>query len=155
RSTAGSFASGPRASACTATHRMPPRSRRRSGRRSRPTESSLQPWRNCARPRLREPVRIAAVTTTVSPVIAQQPAQDGKPGITYRQAGERAVLVEYGEMVFDLALNFLVLAANDALGQQPPHGLVETAPGFRSMLVSYDPFALSSSELVDHLQAVH
>ena len=95
------------------------------------------------------------MTTTVSPVIAQQPAQDGKPGITYRQAGERAVLVEYGEMVFDLALNFLVLAANDALGQQPPHGLVETAPGFRSMLVSYDPFALSSSELVDHLQAVH
>ena len=95
------------------------------------------------------------MTTTVSPVIAQQPAQDGKPGITYRQAGERAVLVEYGEMVFDLALNFLVLAANDALGQQPPHGLVETAPGFRSMLVSYDPFALSSSELVDHLRAVH
>ena len=95
------------------------------------------------------------MTTTVSPVIAQQPAQDGKPGITYRQAGERAVLVEYGEMVFDLALNFLVLAANDALGQQPPDGLVETAPGFRSMLVSYDPFALSSSELVDHLRAVH
>jgi hypothetical protein len=31
-------------------------------------------------------------------VIAQQPGQDGKPGITYRQAGERAVLVEYGEM---------------------------------------------------------
>ena len=65
------------------------------------------------------------------------------------------MLVEYGEMVFDLALNFLVLAANDALGQQPPQGLVETAPGFRSMLVSYDPFALASSELVDHLRAVH
>jgi urea carboxylase len=95
------------------------------------------------------------VTTTVSPVIAQQPAQEGKPGITYRQAGERAVLVEYGEMVFDLALNFLVLAAKDALDEQPPDGLIETAPGFRSMLVSYDPFALSSAELLDHLQAVH
>jgi urea carboxylase len=65
-------------------------------------------------------VRIAAVTATVSPVIAQQPAHEGKPGITYRQAGERAVLVEYGEMVFDLALNFLVLAAKDALDEQPP-----------------------------------
>jgi allophanate hydrolase subunit 1 len=95
------------------------------------------------------------VTTTVSPVIAQQPAQEGKPGITYRQAGERAVLVEYGEMVFDLALNFLVLAAKDALDEQPPDGLIETAPGFRSMLVSYDPFALTSAELLDHLQAVH
>jgi allophanate hydrolase subunit 1 len=93
--------------------------------------------------------------TTVSPVIAQQPAQDGKPGIAYRQAGERAVLVEYGEMVFDIALSFLVLAANDALGERRPDGLIETAPGFRSMLVSYDPFAISSAELVDHLQAVH
>jgi KipI family sensor histidine kinase inhibitor len=95
------------------------------------------------------------VTTTVSPVIAQKPAQDGKPGITYRQAGERALLVEYGEMVFDLALNFLVLAAKDALDEQPPEGLIETAPGFRSMLVSYDPFVLSSAELLDHLQTVH
>jgi allophanate hydrolase subunit 1 len=88
-------------------------------------------------------------------VIAQQPAQDGKPGATYRQAGERAVLVEYGEMVFDLALNFLVLAAKDALDERPPDGLIETAPGFRSMLVSYDPFVLSSAELLEHLRAVH
>jgi allophanate hydrolase subunit 1 len=95
------------------------------------------------------------VSTTVSPVIAQQPAEEGKPGITYRQAGERAVLVEYGEMVFDLSLNFLVLAAKDALDEQPPDGLIETAPGFRSMLVSYDPLVLSSADLLDHLQAVH
>jgi urea carboxylase len=95
------------------------------------------------------------VSTTVSPVIALQPAQEGKPSITYRQAGDRSVLVEYGEMVFDLGLNFLVLAANDALGEQPPEGLVETAPGFRSMLVSYDPFAISSAELVEHVQSVH
>ncbi|HKP18003.1 MAG TPA: carboxyltransferase domain-containing protein [Gaiellaceae bacterium] len=95
------------------------------------------------------------MSTTVSPVIAQQPAQEGKPGVTYRQAGERAVLVEYGEMVFDLALNFLVLAANDALREQAPDGLIETAPGFRSMLVSYDPFVISSSGLVAHLQSIH
>ena len=88
------------------------------------------------------------MTTTISPVIAQQPAQEGKPAVTYRQAGERAVLVEYGEMDFDLALNFLVLAAKDALDEQPPDGLIESAPGFRSMLVSYDPFALSSAEAV-------
>jgi allophanate hydrolase subunit 1 len=95
------------------------------------------------------------VSTTVSPVIAQQPAHEGKPSITYRQAGDRGVLVEYGEMVFDLALNFLVLAAKDALDERPPEGLIETAPGFRSMLVSYDPFVLSSAAMLDHLQAVH
>jgi len=75
------------------------------------------------------------VTTTVSPVIAQQPGQDGKPGITYRQAGERAVLVEYGEMEFDLALNFLVLAAKDALDEQPPTGLISPKDRVRAMQV--------------------
>jgi urea carboxylase len=95
------------------------------------------------------------VTTTVSAVIARQPAQNGKPDIVYRYAGDRAVLVEYGEMVFDLALNFFVLAANDGLAARPPDGLVETAPGFRSMLVTYDPASISAAGLVDHLQAVH
>jgi urea carboxylase len=93
--------------------------------------------------------------TTVSAIIAQQPAQDGRPSITYRYAGDRAVLVEYGEMVFDLALNFFVLAANDGLAAGPPEGLIETAPGFRSMLVSYDPTAIAPAELVGHLHRVH
>jgi allophanate hydrolase subunit 1 len=95
------------------------------------------------------------VTTTVSAVIARQQAENGKPSITYRSAGDRAVLVEYGEMDFDLGLNFFALAANDAIEERPPEGLVETAPGFRSMLVSHDPAVLSSADLVDHLRAVH
>jgi len=89
------------------------------------------------------------------PVIARREATSDKPSITYRSAGDRAVLVEYGEMVFDLALSFFVLAANDALGEARPDGLVETAPGFRSLLVSYEPKAVSACDLVDHLQAVH
>lgn len=95
------------------------------------------------------------MSATVSAVIAQRAAQDSEPSITYRYAGDRAVLVEYGEMVFDLALNFFVLAANDALAERRPDGLIETAPGFRSMLVSYDPAVISTADLVDHLQAVH
>ena len=95
------------------------------------------------------------MSATASAIIERRAAATGKPGITYRYAGDRAVLVEYGEMEFDLALNFLVLAAKDALDEQPPTGLIETAPGFRSMLVSYDPFALSSAELLDHLLSVH
>ena len=55
-------------------------------------------------------------------------------------------------MVFDLALNFFVLAANDGLAERRPDGLIETAPGFRSMLVTYDPAAISTVDLVGHLQ---
>jgi allophanate hydrolase subunit 1 len=90
-----------------------------------------------------------------SPVVARREAAADKPSITYRLAGDRAVLVEYGEMVFDLALSFFVLAANGALEADRPAGLVETAPGFRSLLVSYDPTTLPAGALVDHLQAVH
>jgi urea carboxylase len=95
------------------------------------------------------------VPTTVSAVIDRQPGQDDSPSITYRYAGDRAVLVEYGEMVFDLALNFFVLAANDGLAARPPDGLVETAPGFRSMLVTYDSTRISATDLVDHMRSVH
>lgn len=95
------------------------------------------------------------MSTTVSAVIAQRPAQAGKPSITYRYAGERAVLVEYGEMVFDLTLNFFVLAVDDALRERPPYGLIETAPGFRSILVTYDPSLTSVADLVEQLHGVH
>jgi allophanate hydrolase subunit 1 len=95
------------------------------------------------------------MATTVSAVIDRREAQDGKPSITYRYAGDRAILVEYGEMEFDLTLNFFMLAVDAALRAAPPTGLVETAPGFRSILVTYDSTVLPLSDLVDHLRSVH
>jgi urea carboxylase len=95
------------------------------------------------------------MTTTVSAVIDRGEAQDGKPSITYRYAGDRAILVEYGEMEFDLTLNFFMLGVDAALRAAPPAGLVETAPGFRSILVTYDANVLPVSDLVDHLRSVH
>jgi len=93
--------------------------------------------------------------STSSAVIAQRAAQDGKPAIVYRFAGDRGVLVEYGEMEFDLTLNFFMLAVDAAVRADPLDGLVETAPGFRSILVVYDPAVLPTAELVEHLHAVH
>jgi urea carboxylase len=90
-----------------------------------------------------------------SAVIAERPEEEGKPKTTYRYAGDRAVLVEYGDMDFDLALNFFVLAVDDALRHDRPEGLVETAPGFRSILVTYEPSRISAAKLLDHLQGVH
>jgi allophanate hydrolase subunit 1 len=95
------------------------------------------------------------VSATSSAVIAQRAAQDGKPAIVYRFAGDRGVLVEYGEMAFDLTLNFFMLAVDAALRAEPPEGMIETAPGFRSILVSYDPAVLPTAQLVEHLQGVH
>jgi urea carboxylase len=95
------------------------------------------------------------VSGTAAAIIGQRPAAGGKPSITYRQAGERAVLVEYGEMDLDLTLNFFVLAVDKMLSERLRRGLTETAPGFRSILVSYDPLELAADDLLAHLQAVH
>lgn len=93
--------------------------------------------------------------STGAAIIAQRAAQGGKPSITYRYAGDRALLVDYGEMVFDLSLNFFVLALDDALRDERPEGLIETAPGFRSILVSYEPLRLTTEALLEHLDRIH
>ncbi|MBB4929649.1 urea carboxylase [Lipingzhangella halophila] len=79
----------------------------------------------------------------------------GWPAITYRQAGDRHVMVEYGEHVLDLRLNFLVVSVLESLTRDPPEGLVEAAPGLRSILVGFDPARTSRSALLDHLRSVH
>jgi urea carboxylase len=94
------------------------------------------------------------MSTEASAVIERREAEGGHPAITYRHAGDRAVLVEYGEMELDLTLNFFVLAADAALREQSVDGLVETAPGFRSMLLSHDPRKISARGLVEQVARV-
>ena len=94
------------------------------------------------------------MTTGVSAIIERREAEGGHPAITYRYAGDRAVLVECGEMEFDLTLNFFVLAFDAALREHSVDGLVETAPGFRSMLLTYDPRAISAHDFVEQVAGV-
>jgi urea carboxylase len=95
------------------------------------------------------------MSTTVTPIIHQQPSAAGKPSMTVRQAGDRALLVEFGAMEFDLTLNFFVLAFDAAVRDHPVDGLHETAPGFRSILVSYDSLQLGTEDLVGHLRQAY
>lgn len=95
------------------------------------------------------------MSVAASPIVERREPVGGHPAITYRQAGDRALLIEYGEMEFDLTLNFFVLAVDAALRDKPIDGLIETAPGFRSMFVSYDPLKLPREELVAHFASVH
>jgi urea carboxylase len=95
------------------------------------------------------------MSTVTPPILERLEPHGGHPAITYRQAGDRSVLVEYGEMEMDLTLNFFVLAVDATLSAQRLEGLIETAPGFRSMLVRYDPLKLSTADLLTHLSRVH
>ena len=89
------------------------------------------------------------------PIADQTSAADGKPSIIYRYAGERALLLEYGPMDLDLTLNFFVLAVDRALRDREMKGIVEVAPGFRSILVSYLPDELSVDDLLKELRTLH
>jgi urea carboxylase len=91
----------------------------------------------------------------VTSIVDRREAAEDKPSVTVRQAGDRALLVEYGEMEFDLALNFFVLAMDTALREKPVDGLIETAPGFRTLMATYDPLKLPVGDLVDHLRSVY
>jgi allophanate hydrolase subunit 1 len=95
------------------------------------------------------------MSAAISPILERSDPAGGHPAITYRQGGDRSVLVEYGGMELDLTLNFFVLAVDMALGEQAVDGLLESAPGFRSMLIRYDPSVLSTGELVAHLSQLH
>lgn len=95
------------------------------------------------------------MSSPIPPVADTAPAAEGKPSVIYRHAGERALLIEYGEMDLDLTLNFFVLAVDGALADRPVDGVVEVAPGFRSILVRYDPDEITAPELLERLRTVH
>ncbi|MEW9518115.1 carboxyltransferase domain-containing protein [Streptomyces tubercidicus] len=92
---------------------------------------------------------------TVPSIISTTPAVSDRPSITYRPAGDRHILIEYGEAILDLRLNFFVIAVLARFNQDPPHGFIEAAPGLRSILVSFDPAQTKRSELVDALTELH
>lgn len=68
----------------------------------------------------------------------------------FRDAGECALVVEFGDRVDD-ALAAQVLALDAALPTVA--GLQETVPTYRSLMLHYDPLILPRGALVAHVQA--
>ncbi len=97
---------------------------------------------------------MSAVKARGEAIIEQIPARDGKPSITYRYAGDRFLLVEYGEMALDLTINFRILGFNEELKRQHLDGLIETVPALRSILIHYDSVRLPTSDLIGALQSL-
>jgi urea carboxylase len=77
---------------------------------------------------------------------------DGAPVVTYRRNGEDNVLVEYGDMVLDLALRARVHALHQrleaALRDGDVSGILDLTPGIRSLQVHVDPDELSIARLL-------
>ena len=66
--------------------------------------------------------------------------------VRFLSVGDRALAVEFGDQI-DRGLSRAVLRLDRAIRAEPPAGVVETVPSFRSLLVHYDPLTVSRAEL--------
>lgn len=73
--------------------------------------------------------------------MASNPAP-AAPAPRFRSAGDRALVVEFGDRI-DRALSEHVLRLKSAIDAEPPAGIVETVPTFRSLAIYYDPLVTS------------
>ncbi|KAG7765967.1 hypothetical protein KL946_002147 [Ogataea haglerorum] len=89
------------------------------------------------------------------PVLARyQPGGSSvAPVVTYRQAGDRYVLVEYGENVMNLNLSYRVHKLIEMVNTHRTVGVVEMSQGVRSVLVEFDGTKIHQSDLVETLIA--
>jgi urea carboxylase len=89
----------------------------------------------------------------IEPVLRRL-APPGSPEVTYRRAGDRYVLAEYGDNVLDFELRLRANTLMTAIDAAHIPGIEELAPGMRSLQVRYDPSVLSCERLIDFLESV-
>ena len=83
--------------------------------------------------------------------LAALPAAGHRPDFTVRLAGDRHVLVEAGQVEFDLTVRMWIHLLADALRAQRPDGVTEIVEGVRSLLVAVDNVSLRPTVLADYL----
>lgn len=81
-------------------------------------------------------------------VIRQLPNRD----IVFRAAGDRYLLIEYGDAILDLQLRFRVQAILNWFEIQKPDGIVDLTPGIRTLQIHYDTGKISRTRLLDMVE---
>ena len=76
-----------------------------------------------------------------------------RPAVTYRGAGDRYLLVEYGPIVLDLDLRFRAHALMQWLEARKLPGIIDLTPGIRSLQIHFDGRELTERRLLDTLIA--
>jgi urea carboxylase len=90
---------------------------------------------------------------TATPILTQQAENAARVAVTYRQAGDKNILVEYGPLELDLNLRFRAHALMQWLQAAQLSGIVDLTPGIRSLQVHYDSTVISQAMLLDSLRA--
>lgn len=80
--------------------------------------------------------------------------QDGRfEKARFRTAGDRGILVEYGDVI-DPDVNSKVRSMAIVMDENPPAGVIEIIPTYRSLLIIYDPSVTQPDKLEKALDAL-
>jgi KipI family sensor histidine kinase inhibitor len=71
----------------------------------------------------------------------------------FRTAGDRGILVEYGDVI-DPAVNSKVRSMAIVMKENPPAGVTEIIPTYRSLLIIYDPSITQPAKLKKNLDTL-
>ncbi|MDR3429890.1 urea carboxylase [Silvimonas sp.] len=95
-----------------------------------------------------------ALPATSSPaILAELPENGLRPSVTYRQAGDTYILLEYGANILDLKLRLRIYLMMQKLKQLNVPGVLELSPGVRSLQIRYDGRIISQQRLLATLLA--
>ncbi|KAL6945078.1 urea amidolyase [Hanseniaspora vineae] len=73
------------------------------------------------------------------------------PKVTFRQAGDRYILVEYGELEMNLNFAYRINRLINKVAEMKTIGIVEMSQGVRSVLIEFDGYKITQSQLLDLL----
>ncbi len=111
---------------------------------------------NPAQANIKTPALQANIYAASSPVLLASQLNDTEIKVVYRQAGDKNLLVEYGELALDLTLRFrvhaLMLWLQNQQSQHSIQGIIDLTPGIRSLQVHYDSLVLPVDKLIAILQ---
>ncbi|KAF2795055.1 allophanate hydrolase [Melanomma pulvis-pyrius CBS 109.77] len=92
----------------------------------------------------------SAQMTIVDPVVGKFNIGDTK--VVCRQAGDRAVLLEFGDDVFSIESSMAIYEIMEINRKSPIHGVSELTPGVRSLHITFDLKVIPPNTLFDRLK---
>ncbi|MDP5102661.1 MAG: urea carboxylase [Erythrobacter sp.] len=95
----------------------------------------------------------ARAITSLSPILAEIPAAGQRPHVTYRQQGDRNILIEYGPIALDIELRIRVHALMQGLEAMALPGVIDITPGIRSLQLHFDGAVLDQPGALAALRA--
>ncbi|CAI4283290.1 CCQ_1a_G0004010.mRNA.1.CDS.1 [Saccharomyces cerevisiae] len=104
--------------------------------------------------KLRRLDSVSILPSFETPILAQmEKVNELSPKVVYRQAGDRYVLVEYGDNEMNFNISYRIECLISLVKKNKTIGIVEMSQGVRSVLIEFDGYKVTQKELLKVLVA--